>query len=83
MSDADPRFRKPRFNPPDAADYLLEAHGLPIAPATLAKLRSLGGGPEFNKSGRAVLYQRDALDAWAQTRLGAPRCSTSDQVEAA
>lgn len=73
-----PRMRKRRFNPPEAVEYLAEAHGLPVAAATLAKLRSLGGGPEFLKFGRAVLYDRQALDAWASEKLGSPRRNTSE-----
>ncbi|MCK9542489.1 MAG: DNA-binding protein [Novosphingobium sp.] len=73
------RFRKGRLNPPEAAEYLTEVHGTPIAHATLNKLRSVGGGPEFQKFGRAVLYPRTALDEWALARLGEPRASTAGQ----
>jgi len=72
-----PRFRKQRFNPPEAVEYLLEAHGVPVAQATLNKLRSVGGGPQFQKFGRAVLYPRTALDSWAIAKLGKPLCNTA------
>ena len=72
-----PRFRKQRLNPPEAVEYLLEAHGVSVASATLAKLRSVGGGPQFQKFGRAVLYPRAALDAWAIAKLGKPLCNTA------
>ena len=72
-----PRFRKKRFNPPEAVEYLLEVHGVTIATATLSKFRSVGGGPKFQRFGRSILYQRVALDAWAIAKLGEPRRSTS------
>lgn len=74
-----PRFRKQRFNPPEAAEYLLEAHGVSVAVATLNKLRSVGGGPKFQKFGRAVLYRREDLDSWAMEKLGTPLTNTSEQ----
>jgi hypothetical protein len=42
----------------------------------LAKLRCYGGGPRFSKCGKAVLYNRADLDAWAAARV---RTSTSDK----
>ena len=52
----------------EAAEYLR------VSPATLAKLRCLGGGPRFAKpSARLVLYDRQDLDAWLR-RAG---CSTA------
>jgi hypothetical protein len=51
---------------------------LPVAPATLNKLRSIGGCPAFQKFNRTVLYHRDALDAWALRKLGEPISSTSE-----
>lgn len=72
-----PRFRKQRLNPPEAAEYCHEVHGVPVAHATLNKLRSIGGGPEFQKFGRSVFYQRTALDSWIAEKLGDPVASTS------
>lgn len=72
-----PRFRKTRLNPPEAAEYLTEVHGAPIATATLNKMRCIGGGPTFNRFGRAILYPREALDEWVLARLGAPLKNTS------
>jgi hypothetical protein len=63
----------------DAARYLREAHGIPCAPATLAKLACVGGGPVFRKaSGKFPIYALDDLDAWARTRLSKPVRSTSE-----
>lgn len=63
-------LRKPRLRRPEASEYLELAHGLTIAPATLAKLVSVGGGPGFQKAGRSPLYPKDELDRWAVERLG-------------
>lgn len=71
------RFRKSRLNPNEASDYLLEAHGIKVATATLNKARSVGGGPAFLKFGRAVMYERAAIDAWVSERLGSPHRSTA------
>jgi hypothetical protein len=57
------------LNPEQAAAYLRRA------PQTLAKMRSVGGGPPFYKVGRNVYYKREDLDAWLDGRR---RRSTSD-----
>lgn len=59
-----------------AAEYLLKKYGFG-ASATLAKLAVTGGGPEYRKAGRMPLYAEDSLDAWALSKIGAPRRSTS------
>jgi hypothetical protein len=46
------------------------------SPQYLEKLRVVGGGPEFLKLGRAVVYEYDALERWKASRR---RRSTSDQ----
>ena len=71
------RFRKARLNPVEASAYFAEAHGAQVAVATLAKMRSVGGGPAYLKFGRSVLYERAALDRWIADRLGPARASTS------
>jgi hypothetical protein len=59
------------------ADALTEA-GFPVTEATLATKATRGGGPPFQKFGSRALYRwADAL-LWAQQRLSAPRCSTSE-----
>lgn len=75
----DARFRKPRLNPVEASDYLAAVHGTPVAIATLAKMRCLGGGPSFDKFGRAIFYSRADIDAWVHDRMKGTRRSTSDQ----
>jgi hypothetical protein len=63
----------------DAARYIRENHGIPCAPATLAKYACIGIGPAFRKAGKFPIYSRDDLDAWAKQRLGNLMRSTSDR----
>ena len=61
-----------------AGRYLKEKYGFG-SEKTLAKLASIGGGPEFHKSGsRTVVYTKKALDDWALARISGPRRSTSE-----
>jgi hypothetical protein len=69
---------KPRLRREHASEYLDVVYGITVAPATLAKLACIGGGPRFNKVVRTPLYPREELDAWALKRLGKLRRSTSD-----
>jgi hypothetical protein len=61
-----------------AAQYVRDRWGLPCQPSWLAKLAVLGGGPVFRRCGRFPVYDEDALDAWARSRLSGPMRSTSD-----
>jgi hypothetical protein len=63
----------------EASRYLLEEHGLQYAPATLAKLAVVGGGPKFQHAGRIPLYPPAELDAWAAVILSPLKSSTSDK----
>jgi hypothetical protein len=49
-----------------------------MAPATLAKLAVVGGGPLFHRAGRIPLYAVEELDRYARERLGKAMRSTSD-----
>jgi excisionase family DNA binding protein len=40
-----------------------------LAPSTLAKLRLSGNGPIYCKLGRRVVYRRDDLEAWLESRV--------------
>jgi hypothetical protein len=60
-----------------ASDYVFKEHGVKIAPATLAKLAVLGGGPEYELWGRIPYYPIKKLDEWVLGRLSRRR-STSD-----
>jgi excisionase family DNA binding protein len=42
---------------------------LGLAPSTLAKLRLNGNGPVYYKLGRRVLYRRESLEGWLETRI--------------
>lgn len=61
----------------DAAVYLTAKYGFG-AERTLAKGAVTGDTPAFRKVGRIVLYRREDLDAWALSKISAPRHSTSD-----
>ncbi len=54
---------KSHLRPKEAASYLS------LAEAYLAKLRLSGGGPQYCKIGRAVIYRTLDLDAWVAERL--------------
>jgi hypothetical protein len=64
------------LDPVTASDFLKQI-GFITAPKTLAKLRCIGGGPEFRRYGRQILYERNALESWASKRLSSPLRSTS------
>jgi hypothetical protein len=66
-----------RLDRKEAAQFLT-SHGYRTAPATLAKLACIGGGPTFESFGRRPLYRETELLAWAQARSTGPRRSTSD-----
>lgn len=77
-----PALRKPRLRRWEAAEYLELVHGVTVAPATLAKYASVGGGPAFNKgASRTPLYPVAELDRWAVERMGKLIRSTSDMGE--
>lgn len=61
----------------DAARYLIDRYGHG-SPRTLAKLATIGGGPQFRRFGRIVVYDPSDLDKWALSRLSGPLASTSD-----
>lgn len=66
-----------RLSRREAADFLT-GQGYKTAPATLAKLASIGGGPVFESFGRRPLYREADLLKWAVERSTGPRRSTSD-----
>lgn len=65
----------------EAANYLLSNYGFG-AERTLAKGAVTGDSPVFQKAGRIVLYTKEALDAWALSKISAPKRSTSDKEAA-
>jgi hypothetical protein len=69
----------PRFmRRAEAARYLQQKWGLPAAARTLAKLACISSeGPEMHYAGRIPLYTPEALDRYAERRIGPARGSTS------
>jgi hypothetical protein len=64
---------------PAAAEFLHEnfGHG---SVRSLAKLRSLGGGPKFHKIGsKIVAYTQPDLVEWAEAKISPARASTFDR----
>lgn len=72
-------IEKPRLRRKEAATYLLNIHGLPIAVATLAKMATIGGGPAITYFGRIPLYATEDLDCWAAEKLEHPVHSTAQR----
>jgi hypothetical protein len=64
----------------DAARYLQNKFGLRCAKQTLAKLAVIGGRPTFRLAGRTPLYAPSDLDGWAESKIGGPRLSTSQEA---
>jgi len=73
-------LRKPRLRRWEAAEYLKLVHGIEVAPATLAKWVTVGGGPEYQKMNRTPLYPTAGLDTWATDKLSAPVRNSSADV---
>lgn len=72
--------KRPFLNTKQAAIFLAEVNGIPIAPRTLTKLRVIGGGPTFRRFGRLVIYDCNDLLDWAASRISGPLASTSTSV---
>ena len=51
-----------------AASDFLASLGFPLAAATLARLRCVGGGAKFLKHGHRVFYRPSALREWVDAR---------------
>jgi hypothetical protein len=62
---------------PEASQYLAKK-GVKRSPKTLAKLRTVGGGPPFKKFGEEVFYWATGLDGWVEGKLSLPLNSTSE-----
>lgn len=68
---------EPRRDTRQAAAFLTDI-GFRTAPATLNKLRCIGGGPEFELFGRRPIYSEKSLLDWVRARTTPMRRSTSD-----
>ena len=73
---------------PDTLDSLLTRErtaaalteaGFPVKAKTLATKATRGGGPPYRKFGLRVLYRWGDALAWAEGRLSAASCSTSER----
>ena len=54
-----------------------------LSTGRLAKLRLFGGGPEYIKIGRSVLYRRSDLDHWLSRNRRRSTADTGAQADAA
>lgn len=52
--------------------------GVPRSPATLRKLRCIGGGPRFRRLGNKPVYTLAELRAWIEERLSEPVSSNAE-----
>jgi hypothetical protein len=64
---------QPDRNRKDASEYLLKRWQLSYAPNTLARMATTGRGPVYHHRGRFAFYREEDLDAWARTKITAPR----------
>lgn len=71
------RYR-PRLRRWEASAYLADVFGITVAPATLAKFASVGGGPAITYFATTPLYALGDLDTWAYSKLHVPAHSTSE-----
>jgi hypothetical protein len=72
MLDQDDR----RLTRPEAQCFLRD-RGFRVASATLSKYATVGGGPEYEKFGRRVLYRPSKLLEWVAAKTGKPQTSSS------
>ena len=64
-----------------ASDFLTNELGLPTSDKTLSKLITCGGSPVYQKFGRRVLYTKEHLIDWANSKLSKPRYNSSCEVD--
>ena len=62
----------------EAAKYITDNYGIPCSTGTLANYATADTGPEFKLAGRFPIYSTHDLDAWAQSRISAPRRSGAE-----
>jgi hypothetical protein len=65
----------------EAAEYVRDRWGYPLAARTLAKMAVTGGGPTFRRASRFPLYEVKDLDEWVRAKLTRPVRSTSEYPE--
>ncbi len=59
------------------ASAYLTSLGITISENTLSKYITVGGGPKYHKFNRRVLYTKEDLDAWVQSKLSIKMSSSS------
>jgi predicted DNA-binding transcriptional regulator AlpA len=59
------------------------AHYVGLSKSSLDKLRCFGGGPEYFKLGKAVIYSTAALDEWMTARTRTSTWGDNDNVPVA
>lgn len=64
----------------EAAAYIKEVHGVNVAPSTLERKRSKGGGPVFEKFNGKAIYRPPALDEWVRSNTSPPRRFVGEAV---
>jgi hypothetical protein len=82
IDNTKPAELPPRLDTRAASEYLLRKHGLKRAPQTLAKLRSIGGGPRFRPGSGKPAYDIPDLDEFAKDTLGETVSSTAEYPKA-
>lgn len=60
----------------EAAKYVTE-RGLKLSRNTLQKYATVGGGPVYRRFGKRAVYLPSDLDSWLDSKLSAPRSSSS------
>jgi hypothetical protein len=68
---------KPRLLRREAAKFLTD-HGFPTTANSLQKLATVGGGPIYQLFGNRATYRTEDLLTWGESKLSAPRRSTSE-----
>lgn len=64
-----------------ASEFLTNEMGLPTSDKTLNKFISCGGSPVYQKFGARVVYTKQALIDWANSRLSKPKHNSSVEVQ--
>ena len=63
-----------------ASYFLTDEMGLPTSDKTLSKLITCGGSPIYQKFGSRVVYKKEDLIEWANSKLSKPRLNSSCEV---
>lgn len=67
-----------RYLDRNEASAYLAARGLRVSRNTLQKWATVGGGPLYRRFGNKAVYLPADLDTWIESKLTAPRASTSE-----